>query len=119
MVHSLTPILLAALPLFPSAHAWGTLGHDTVAYIATNFVKAETKTWAQGILSDNTTSYLANVATWADTFRYTKGGTFSAPFHYIDAMDSPPSSCSVDFDRDCGTGGCIVTAITNYVSLST
>ena len=33
---------------------------------------------------------------------------------YIDAEDAPPSACSVDLNRDCGTGGCIVSAIANY-----
>lgn len=36
-----------------------------------------------------------------------------------DAEDSPPSSCSVDLNRDCGTGGCVVSAIANYVGAST
>jgi len=52
----------------------------------------------------------------ADSYRYTTAGKFSAPFHYIDALDSPPSSCGVDYTRDCGTGGCVVSAINNYVS---
>lgn len=96
------------------AHAWGTLGHETIAYIAQNYVKAHTKEWAQAILNDTTDSYLANVAAWADSYRYTSEGSFSAPFHFIDVEDSPPKSCNVDFDRDCGSEGCVVTAITNY-----
>lgn len=36
------------------------------------------------------------------------------PFSYIDVEDAPPSACSVDLNRDCGPGGCIVTAIANY-----
>lgn len=35
---------------------------------------------------------------------------------FIDAEDSPPTSCGVSLPRDC-TGTCIVTAITNYVGL--
>lgn len=34
-----------------------------------------------------------------------------------DAEDNPPSACSVDLNRDCGAGGCIVSAIANYVSI--
>jgi hypothetical protein len=59
---------------------------------------------------------LANVATWADSYRYTTAGAFSAPFHFIDAEDNPPSSCSVDYDRDCGSKGCSVSAIANYTA---
>lgn len=34
----------------------------------------------------------------------------------VDAEDSPPSTCSVDLNRDCGGGGgCIVSAIAKYV----
>ncbi|KAK4548482.1 hypothetical protein LTR36_009392 [Oleoguttula mirabilis] len=107
-------LALIALTAIPSTHAWGSLGHETVAYIAQHYVKAHTKSWAQAILNDTSSSYLANVATWADTYRYTTEGSFSAPFHFIDAEDSPPSSCSVDYDRDCGSKGCSISAIANY-----
>ena len=105
---------LLALATAHGAHAWGTLGHETVAYIAQHYVSDTTASWAQGILNDTSSSYLASVATWADSYRYTAAGSFSAPFHYIDAEDSPPSSCNIDFDRDCGEGGCVVSAIANY-----
>lgn len=107
--------LLAAAAL-PGAAAWGAMGHETVAYIASDFVAAETRTYFQGLLGDGSADYLAAVASWADSYRYTTAGTFSAPFHYIDALDNPPSSCGVDLARDCGPSGCIVSAIANYVS---
>ncbi|PQE14177.1 nuclease s1 protein [Rutstroemia sp. NJR-2017a BVV2] len=108
-------ILLAAG--IPSSYAWGTLGHYTVGYVATNFVSTATKTYFQKILSDTSTDYLATVATWADSYRYTTAGSFSAPFHYIDAQDSPPSSCGVEYSRDCGSTGCVVSAIKNYTTI--
>jgi hypothetical protein len=111
-------LLLSALLQATMTAAWGTLGHDTVAYIAQNFVTNRTAAWAQGILKDTGSSYLANVATWADTYRYTAAGKFSAPFHYIDAEDDPPTSCGVDYARDCGEGGCVVSAIHNYVRVA-
>ena len=96
-------------------------------------VSTATKTYFQTILADTSTNYLASVATYvsfaltivwnpltqsqADTYRYTDAGLFSQPFHYIDANDNPPSSCGVDYNRDCGTGGCIVSAIQNYVGV--
>ena len=104
--------LLAALPV---SHAWGALGHETIAYVAQNFLSSQTKTFCQNILSDTSTSYLANVATWADSFRETTAGTYSAPYHFIDAEDNPPSACNVDYARDCGSTGCVVRAINNYV----
>ncbi|KAL1304451.1 hypothetical protein AAFC00_003447 [Neodothiora populina] len=112
---TLATALLGSTALWiPQVSAWGTLGHETVAYIAQDRVAAHTKTWAQGILSNTSTSYLAGIATWADTYRYTSAGSYTAPFHFIDAEDSPPKSCSVDYDRDCGTKGCSISAIANY-----
>ena len=70
---------LTLLSLFgTNAYAWGTLGHETVAYIATGLVKNDTKAWAQNILGDSTSNYLVNIATWADSYRYTTAGAFSA-----------------------------------------
>ncbi|KAF2659028.1 S1/P1 nuclease [Lophiostoma macrostomum CBS 122681] len=107
---------LALLPLLPQVSAWGTLGHDTVAFIAQSFISNSTAAFAQGILNDTSSAFLANVATWADSYRYTTEGAFSAPLHYIDALDSPPESCNVDYDRDCPEEGCIVSAIANYTT---
>jgi hypothetical protein len=101
--------------LLPSAYAWGGLGHETVAFVASAFVKQQTEDFFQGILSDTSPQYLANVATWADSFRYTKAGRFSEPFHFIDSKDNPPHSCNVAYARDCGSSGCVVKAIQNYV----
>lgn len=108
-------LLLLLLQLLPTAHAWGTLGHETVALIAQNFVTSPTRKFCQSTLNDTSSSYLANVATWADSYRHTAAGEFSAPFHYIDAEDDPPRACGVDYQRDCGDGGCVVGAIANYV----
>ncbi|KAK7958301.1 nuclease S1 [Apiospora saccharicola] len=112
-----TAAAAAAFLLLPSAvQAWGAMGHETVAYVATDFVAADTRTYFQALLADTSADYLASVAAWADPFGHTEAGKFSSGFHYIDAQDSPPSSCGVDLARDCGEGGCIVTAITNYTN---
>ncbi|KAG9239912.1 putative nuclease PA3 [Calycina marina] len=106
--------LFLGLAALQGVDAWGALGHATVGYVAQNYLSAAAQTWAQDILVDNSTSYLASVASWADTYRSTTAGAFSAPFHYIDAQDSPPSSCNVDYARDCTTAGCSISAIANY-----
>ena len=105
---------LVGLAAVQGVKAWGNLGHETVAYVAQNYVQSSTAQWAQNILDDTSDSYLANVATWADSYRYTSEGEWSQPLHFIDAEDNPPSSCNVDFDRDCGDTGCSVSAISNY-----
>ena len=109
-------LFLGLLTLAPSALAWGTLGHESIAYVAQDFVTAKTKSWAQKILGDTSDDYLAKVATWADSFKYTSAGGFSESFHYIDAADSPPQTCNVDYNRDCADENCVVSAIVNYVS---
>jgi hypothetical protein len=106
-------ILFLSFVCATPAVAWGTVGHATVATIATKFLTSEASDFVSSILGSGTT--MASVASWADSFRYTSAGSFSAPFHYIDAEDSPPSSCGVTLSRDCGSSGCIVSAIANYV----
>jgi len=107
---------LLLFSLASSVAAWGNLGHETVALIAQQYISSATVTFCQNILGDTSDTYLANVATWADSYRYTSAGSYSKPYHFIDAEDDPPTSCNVDYQRDCGSGGCIVSAITNYVS---
>ncbi|KAF7947829.1 hypothetical protein EAE96_008907 [Botrytis aclada] len=109
-------IFLCLSPLLPSAYAWGTLGHQTVAYVATNFVAEETRDYFQTLLKNTTGSYLAGVATWADSFRYTKAGRHTGVWHFIDAQDDVPRSCGVKFARDCGEEGCVVGAISNFTN---
>jgi hypothetical protein len=108
--------ILLILARFQQAQAWGTLGHTTVALIASSLVTPQTTTIFQSVLRNDSSNYLASIATWADSFRYTAAGRFTAPFHFIDAEDSPPESCGVVFKRDCGSRGCVVEAIGNYVS---
>ncbi|KAK1833115.1 nuclease s1 [Podospora conica] len=103
----------AALPL---AHAWGGFGHITVAYLASSLVAPPTTTYLQTLLRNSSTSYLAGVATWADSLRYSKYYRFTSTFHFIDAKDSPPHSCSVDLARDCKASGCVVSALANYTT---
>lgn len=109
-------LLAHASAFLPTVSAWGAMGHETVALIAQNYVKSATASWAQNILGSTSDTYMADVSTWADSYRYTTAGKFSAPYHYIDAEDSPPSSCGVDYNRDCGSSGCSVSAIANYTN---
>ncbi|KAH7074777.1 S1/P1 nuclease-domain-containing protein [Paraphoma chrysanthemicola] len=109
-------LTVSLLALSGYVDAWGSLGHTTVAYIAQNFVCEKTAKFAKQLLNDTSAAYLANVATWADSYRNEKGGEFSSVYHYIDALDNPPESCNIDYERDCPEEGCIVSAIANYSS---
>ncbi|KAL6242975.1 hypothetical protein RBB50_010075 [Rhinocladiella similis] len=109
-------ILLPSL-FTPVAKAWGGLGHETIAWIAQSYASSTTAAAIKDILDSKQSDYMANVSTWADSYRYTSAGSWSAPLHFIDANDNPPSSCSVDFARDCGSSGCSISAIVNYTSI--
>lgn len=70
--HRLASAALLSAVALPGAMAWGAMGHETVAYIATNFVQSATKTYFQSLLSDTSTDYLASVSTWADSYRVSR-----------------------------------------------
>ncbi|KAI9651654.1 MAG: hypothetical protein M1831_000557 [Alyxoria varia] len=113
-MHAIVSLGVPLLAVTGGVSAWGSVGHQAVAFIAQNFVSDETRAWAQGILKNDSDSYLVDVAIWADSYKSTDEGSFSSPFHYIDANDKPPESCGVQYARDCGEEGCVVSAIANY-----
>ncbi|KAG6039451.1 hypothetical protein E4U41_002536 [Claviceps citrina] len=110
--------LAVGLASAPVATAWGSLGHITTAYLASHFVANSTEAFFQELLLSDDHDYLAKVASWADSVRYTKWGRFTKNFHFIDAHDSPPRSCNVDFERDCKADGCVISALANYTEQS-
>ena len=77
-MQTVTPILLSLLLCTPTALAWGVLGHATVATIAENYLTSAAQTYVSSILGHGVT--LASVASWADDYRETRAGKFSAPF---------------------------------------
>ena len=115
--HSLTPLLLLATTLPPSALAWGQLPHRTIALISTRFLLPETASFIRTILPKDET--ISAAAIWGDYFSHTPEGRWSGRLHYIDAHDDPENGvCGVDFARDCGEGGmCVVGGIVNVVSI--
>jgi len=110
-----TALLVAVATSVPSVYGWGTLGHQTVALLAQQYLLPETISAVQGILNDTTPAYMGRIALWADQFRTTPDGKFSSPFHFIDANVTPPGTCGVAMS-DCPEEGCVVSAIANYVS---
>ncbi|KAJ2968795.1 hypothetical protein NQ176_g9006 [Zarea fungicola] len=98
----------------PAASAWGSLGHITTAYVAGHFISNTTESYLKDLLKRTDDDYLASIASWADSIRYTKWGRFTSTFHFIDAHDNPPHSCNVDLERDCKRTGCVISALSNY-----
>ncbi|KAI5464496.1 phospholipase C/P1 nuclease domain-containing protein [Mariannaea sp. PMI_226] len=113
-----TSVLAFGAVSLPGAVAWGTLGHTASAFLASHFVSNTTESFFKELLGHEESDYLAKVASWADSIRYTDWGRFSKNFHFIDAHDNPPLDCSVDYDRDCKDGGCVISALANYTQQS-
>ena len=78
IMRSYTTLAVSVLCALPCANAWGTLGHATVAAIANHYLTASAKTYVASILGNGVT--MASVASWADDYRYTTAGKFSAPY---------------------------------------
>ncbi|KAG6014947.1 hypothetical protein E4U43_005982 [Claviceps pusilla] len=115
---SIAATLTVGLASIPAATAWGSLGHIATAYLASHFVANSTEAFFQELLQSHDHDYLAKVASWADSVRYTKWGRFTKNFHFIDAHDNPPHSCNVDYQRDCKADGCVISALANYTQQS-
>ena len=75
------PATLCVLLSASGAYAWGTLGHATVAAIADHYLTSTGKTWVYGILGSGVS--MPSVASWADNYRYTTAGRFSAPYQFV------------------------------------
>lgn len=79
----MSPFTLSALALVactPLAAAWGVVGHATVATIAQNYLTPAGQSFVSNILGSGVS--MASVASWADTYRSTTAGKFSAGFQY-------------------------------------
>lgn len=79
-MHSSVITALALLLSSPTVSAWGVLGHATVASIASNYLTPAGKTYVASILGKGVT--MPSVSSWADKYRETTAGRFSAPFQY-------------------------------------
>jgi len=99
-----------------SVYGWGADGHMTVGYVAMSFLSPKALSFVQSSLGATYNESLGPAATWADDVRSEAAYSWSAPFHFVDAEDNPPTSCSVSETRDCASGNCILTAIANYTT---
>ena len=96
----------------PSVHAWGTIGHRTVAYLAEKYLSPGATTYVAGLLVR--IPDISDAALWADQVKRTREFHYTPEWHFIDAEDDPPRTCSVNFKRNCHPKpGCVVSAIAN------
>ncbi|OBZ77524.1 Nuclease S1 [Grifola frondosa] len=108
-INECTPFVVvaaAALSTLPTAFAWGAAGHEIVATIAQIHLQPPVLSLlcdilypASDISSDGLSSasppcYLASIAAWADRIRSQPAYRYTAPLHYINALDdAPPDTC--------------------------
>ncbi|KZP22798.1 nuclease Le1 [Athelia psychrophila] len=105
------------LALVERVVAWGDVGHEAVGYVAMEFLGTKAAAFVKKTVPSSYNYSLGPCATWADTFKYETGNAWSKALHFIDANDDPlGGSCSVVESRDCGSAGCLSTAIANYTS---
>lgn len=101
-------LLLASLPL---ASAWGSLGHRTVAYLASMHLTPAANRFTNQLLNGQD---ISEAALFPDKVRHMPQFEYSRAWHYIDARDHPPEQCGINMTRDCLEDGCVVSAIANH-----
>ena len=94
----------AAALLSGKAHAWGPVGHQTVAMAARAQLTPEALSRLQELMALEPAATLADIATWADEHRSPE----TAPWHYV---NFPVGDCNYRPARDCPDGQCIVAAL--------
>ncbi|KAK5094449.1 hypothetical protein LTR24_003604 [Lithohypha guttulata] len=116
ITHHLLPLLFTLFTLLPPATPWGSLGHRTT--VALSLLHIPPTHPAHALLTtllhaqDPTTAAL-----FPDRIRYIPSFAYTAPWHYIDALDNPPHQCGISMSRDClPADGCVVTAIANHTA---
>ncbi|KAK0464177.1 nuclease Le1 [Armillaria novae-zelandiae] len=106
-------LAVTIISFLPKVYSWGASGHEAVGYaniLYSRFLAPKASSFVASTLASGET--LSSAATWADTVRSESAFSWSAPFHFVDAEDNPPTSCSVSEKRDCSSGTCIP----NYTS---
>ncbi|KAL8283409.1 hypothetical protein RQP46_005819 [Phenoliferia psychrophenolica] len=111
----LAPLLLLAGT--QSVLGWNTDVHQQIGYTAEEFLHPSTKSIIGQILEPAYNGSIGRAAAWADAYAHTEEGEFSYQWHWIDSSDSPPASCSLFYNRDCTSGGCVVSAIANQTKI--
>ncbi|KAL1664887.1 phospholipase C/P1 nuclease domain-containing protein [Schizophyllum commune] len=117
-------LAVAAASSAPLVAAWGAAGHEIVATIAQAYLHPSALPAICEILNYTSSNpneppcHLAPIATWADRFKYRM--RWSAPLHYVGALDDYPSeTCLFPGDRGWAgrVGGNVLAGIRNTTSL--
>lgn len=85
--------------------------------MAETFLTPRATTILSDLLEPQYNKSIGRAAAWADAYAHTAEGRFSYQWHWIDTHDWAPDRCSLDYDKDCAKGGCVVSAIANQTSI--
>ncbi|KAF2017528.1 phospholipase C/P1 nuclease [Aaosphaeria arxii CBS 175.79] len=109
---------LTSISLFLGiSSGWNTDVHNQIGFMAEEFLSPYTASILGQILEPQYNGSIGRAAAWADAYAHTQEGRFSYQWHWIDVHDNPPSSCNLNFTRDCAPGGCVVSAIANQTNI--
>ncbi len=92
-----------------TAMAWGHEGHKIVAEVAEHYLNATAKEKITRLLASIDKRSIAEIASWADTYRRTHPET--GPWHYVDI---PLDATKYDSSKYCKNGDCVVSAINKF-----
>lgn len=111
-------LVLAALVVAPSAHAWGRQGHAIVAELAQRHLSPSANAEVERLLALDHTQSLADIASWPDELRNDKSQQdlwkATQGQHYINFLHG---DCNYVPPRDCKDDNCIVAALDHYVTV--
>lgn len=114
MHHTLPVITLLTLLFTPTTLAWGSLGHRTVAYLASLYLTPTATRFTNHLLNGQD---ISEAALFPDKIAHIPAFAYTRPWHYIDAADNPPHQCGINITRDCPlSDGCVVSAIANHTA---
>jgi len=89
-MRSIYPFALGVLGAVPGVLGWGAAGHEIIATIAEIYLHPTVMPTICAILDEDAKPcHLASIATWADRVRWQM--RWSAPLHYVGAVDDHPS----------------------------
>jgi len=104
--------ILLVLLLAPAVLAWGAIGHTLTAQLAISLLSSDAKKAVDTCVGKTP---LTTVANWADTYRGTSAGSWSAPFHFADVPQQ--NATSFLYPAFCpNPPNCVVGAVINYTA---
>jgi S1/P1 Nuclease len=124
-VFVVSALAVLSLTAAPTADAWGCRGHETIAALAEKHLTPQAKDALLALLTANPIDPqlkrycgqrgldpFVDASTWADDERSRDPST--APWHFIDIPLSATKGSAQGF---CGSGGCVLTAITEQLAI--